>query len=104
MTPWKFTDDTNRVVFRILDSGGVESVLASALPPGTSVLPADAPVLSQDDQDAATVRQYAKLVALRNMTPAQVDAWVTANVTDLPSAKDAIKTLAIAVSVLARRI
>jgi len=38
------------------------------------------------------------------MTPAQVRAWVDANVTNLSQAQDAIKTLAIAVSILARRL
>ena len=54
------------------------------------------------DEDAA--KSYAKLTALRGMTPAQVGAWVDANVTNLAQAQDAIKTLAIAVSVLARRL
>lgn len=103
-TAWKYTDATNRIVSRTLDSGQVESCLASSLPEGTQVLAADAPVVAQDDQDAAAARAYPKLVTLRGMTPAQVDAWVTANVTDLASAKDAIKTLAIGFSVLARRI
>jgi hypothetical protein len=38
------------------------------------------------------------------MTPAQVQTWVTANVTNLAQAQDAIATLAIAVSILARRL
>jgi hypothetical protein len=62
------------------------------------------PPPTQDQIDAEAARQYAKLVALRGMTPAQVDAWVDANVTNLATAQDAIKTLAIAVSVLSRRI
>lgn len=63
-----------------------------------------APPPTQDELDATSAKQYAKLVALKNMTPAQVDAWVTANVNSMADAKDAIKTLAIAVGVLARRI
>ena len=62
------------------------------------------PPLSQEEQDAKDARQYAKLVALRNMTPAQVQAWVAANVTNLAQVQDAIATLAVAVSVLARRL
>ena len=38
------------------------------------------------------------------MTPDEVQAWVTANVTTLTQARDAITTLAIAVSVLGRRL
>lgn len=59
---------------------------------------------TKDQIDADAAKQYAKLTALKNMTPAQVSAWVDANVTNLATAQDAIKTLAIAVSVLARRL
>jgi hypothetical protein len=38
------------------------------------------------------------------MTPDEVQAWVSANVTTLAQARDAITTLAIAVSVLGRRL
>lgn len=62
------------------------------------------PPPTQEQLDTTVASQYAKLVALRNMTPAQVQTWVTNNVTDLATAKDAIMTLAIAVGVLARRI
>jgi hypothetical protein len=72
---------------------------------GNTPLPADPlPPPSQDELDAEAARQYAKLRALREMTPAQVADWVEANVTNLGQAKDAIKTLAVAVCVLARRI
>lgn len=59
---------------------------------------------TQDQLDAEAAKQYAKLAALRGMTPAQVGAWIDANINNLADAKDAIKTLAIAVSVLARRL
>jgi hypothetical protein len=59
---------------------------------------------TQDELDAQAARQYQKLVALKNMTPAQIQTFVDNNVVDLPSARDAIKTLAIAVGILARRI
>lgn len=59
---------------------------------------------SQNELDAQAARAYPKLAALRSMTPAEIGAWVDANVTDFASAKDAIKTLAIAVSLLSRRI
>lgn len=54
--------------------------------------------------DATAARQYAKLQALINMTPAQVQAWVIANVTTLSAAQDAITTLAVAVSILGRKL
>jgi hypothetical protein len=63
-----------------------------------------APVISQDDQDRIDARTYSKLTALKAMTPAQVQAWVTANVTNISQAQDAIATLAIAVGIMARQL
>lgn len=57
----------------------------------------------KDAADITEAKQYAKLQALRGMSPTQVQSWVTANVTNLTQAQDAIATLAIAVSILARR-
>jgi hypothetical protein len=72
---------------------------------GNTPDPADPPPPpSQDELDAAAAKAYAKLQALIGMTPAQVQAWVTANITTLPAAQDVIATLAIAVAVLARRL
>lgn len=62
------------------------------------------PAPAPDEADRAAARAYAKLTALKGMTPAQVQAWVTANVTTLADAKDAITTLAIAVGVLSREL
>ena len=41
MTNWKYTDSTNKVVFRVHDDGRMDSMLASALPPDTVIEPAD---------------------------------------------------------------
>ena len=41
MTTWKFTDATNRVAFRALDDGRMESCLAEVLPPDMVIEPAD---------------------------------------------------------------
>ena len=71
---------------------------------GNTALPYVQPVVSQDDIDAAVINTYTKLIALKTMTPAEVIAWVQANVTTLAAAQDAIATLAIAVGFLARRI
>jgi hypothetical protein len=71
---------------------------------GTPAAADPPPPPSQDEIDAAAAREYAKLAALRGMTPAQVVAWVSANVTNLAQAQDAIATLAVAVSVLSRRL
>jgi hypothetical protein len=57
-----------------------------------------------DEADAKVARGNAKLAALAKLTPAQTQAWVAANVNTLADAKDVIATLAVAVSVLARRL
>lgn len=59
---------------------------------------------AKDADDAAAAKSYAKLTSLKGMTPAQIGAWVDANVTSLSGAQDAIKTLAIAVGIIARKI
>jgi hypothetical protein len=56
------------------------------------------------EEDTSTAKQYSRLKALSDMTPAQVQEWVNNNVNTMADAKDAIKTLAIAVSVLSRRL
>lgn len=65
---------------------------------------ADIPALPPVDPDLVAVRAYAKLVALKGMTPSQVSAWVDANVTNLAQAQDAIKTLAIGLGYLIRAV
>lgn len=59
---------------------------------------------AQAEADRQAAKTYGKLQALAGMTPAQVSGWVEANVTNLAQVQDALKTLAIAVSVLARRL
>ena len=59
---------------------------------------------SQDTKDEQDARTHSKLAALTKMSPTEVDSWVRANVTNLAQAQDAISTLAVAVSILARRI
>ena len=56
-----------------------------------------------EESDIAAAKANAKLTALKGMTPAQVQTWVANNVTNLSQAQDAIATLAVAVSILARR-
>ena len=56
------------------------------------------------EQARVYAKDYPKLKALYRMTPAQVETWVQNNVNTLADAKDAIKTLAIAVSILAKNI
>ncbi len=54
--------------------------------------------------DALAARTRTKLIALKNMSPDQVETWCGANITNLATAKDALTTLAIGISILARRI
>lgn len=56
------------------------------------------------EADTAAAKQYAKLQALANMSPAEVTAWIEANVKTLTDAKDTLATLAVAVSILARQL
>lgn len=55
-------------------------------------------------QDANAAKADAKLSALSSMSPAQVRAWVGANVGNLADARDVLATLAVAVSILSRRL
>lgn len=59
---------------------------------------------SQDEIDSDDAKKYTKLNALKTMRPDDVAAWVEANVNNLAQAKDLLKTLSVAVSILARRI
>jgi len=104
---WKWANADRIVVLRVNADGTLESCLAVRLTPAelAAVLDPDPPPPpTQDELDRAEARQYAKLAALRDMTPGQVQAWCAANITDLASARDALTTLAIAVSILARRL
>ena len=75
---------------------------------GTDYGPPPAPTAAQIERqrlaaDRATAFEYGKLIALSEMTPAQIQTWVDANVINLATAQDAIKTLAVGLSVLIRR-
>jgi hypothetical protein len=54
------------------------------------------------DEDAA--KSDAKLKAVMDMSPAEVRVWIGKNVGTLADAKDILATLAVAVSVLTRRL
>lgn len=60
MNNWKYTDATNRVVFRTLDNGGMESCLVSELPEGNTPEPADPvpnPRIAEIKAELATLDQ-----------------------------------------------
>jgi hypothetical protein len=58
----------------------------------------------KDKSDSVAAKADAKLAALATMTPVQVRAWVATNVATLADAKDALATLAVCVSILARKL
>ena len=60
--------------------------------------------LTQDQQDINAARADNAIVALRNMTPAQAQTWVTTNVNTLADAKSLLSTMAAVLCVLARRL
>lgn len=74
-----------------------EAIRLAAIPPPTAAE-------LQQTADIVAAKAYAKLTALKTMSPAQVQTWAAANVTNLAQAQDAIATLAIAVSILSRRL
>jgi len=111
---WKLAPDGLSAI-KTFPDGSQESRMLEAIPAEelATALPTDPPTpeqlaaiaqAAQDKADAAEAKAYAKLAALKGMTPTQVSVWVEANVTSLAQAKDAIKTLAIAVSILARKL
>lgn len=54
--------------------------------------------------DATAAKADAKLAALGRMSPSDVRTWIAANVTNLADAKDVLATLAVAVSLIARKL
>lgn len=64
----------------------------------------EAPYVPPVDPDLVAARAYAKLTAMRNMTPAQTQTWIVNNVTNLATAQDAILTLAIGYIEVDRRL
>jgi hypothetical protein len=56
----------------------------------------------QDAADLAATRADALITALITRTPAQIDAYIEANVTSLASARDVLKLLAKCVAIVAR--
>jgi len=56
----------------------------------------------QRESDAALIKQNADVRALINASPAQIETWITNNVTDLPAARTVLIRLTQAVSAIGR--
>lgn len=72
---WKFTDATDRVAFRTLDDGRMESCLAEVLPPDMVIEPSDP--ITPAVPAIVTMRQ-ARLALLQTGMLAQVNTAVAA--------------------------
>ncbi len=84
----------------------VETLPADVLALQTAQATAQAAAQAQqaaDDADRGIVRADAQVRALVAMTPAQIDAWMTTNVTNLAQARTVLTRLAQIVAVLLRR-
>lgn len=55
-------------------------------------------------QDQFEAKSYQKLKALASMSPSEIQTWMNSNITDLPSARDALTTMAIGLSVVVRKV
>lgn len=72
---------------------------------GNTMIPADPPPPpSQDELDVQAVKADVKLMGLTGMSPAQLKTHFANNVTTQASKDDVLLRLAIAVSILARRL
>ena len=82
----------------------VADALEAANAPPTAEQLAEQALREKHEADAATAKADAKLSALADMSPAQVREWVNAQVKTLADAKDVLATLAVAVSVITKRL
>lgn len=65
MSDWKYRDNTNQVVFRILENGSCESCMASVLDVNTPILPYDPPPPDIVPVSPRQIRQALSNVGLR---------------------------------------
>lgn len=70
MSDWKYIDATNAVAFRVLPDGGMESCLASELPPDTAAIqPAEETYVTAPTDISPVDDAVAKLVAFLRANP-----------------------------------
>jgi len=79
------------------------AALLASTPEHIATLAAQAKA-AQDAADAQEAREDAQLAAIAALTPAQAAQWIEDNVTNLAEAKNALKIMAKALCILARRI
>lgn len=101
-----FDAEPNKVRFQIgplwvdfpHDSGPIpappsyETIIAVIIPP------------TKDEADLSALKGMANVITLINLTPAQADAYIDANVTDLASARAAMKLMLKAILLAARAV
>lgn len=72
---------------------------------GNTALEPDAPPQpTRDEIDAAAARADQEVMAIAAMTPAQAADWIEVNVTSIATAKMALRRMAKALCILARRV
>lgn len=86
-----------------LQAGDVLTIEPEIPPEVLAAQTAAATQQAADDADRGIVRADAQVRALMAMTPAQIDAWMQTNVTNLAQARTVLTRLAQIVAVLLRR-
>lgn len=76
----------------VLAPPSYDTIIAVAVPP------------SKDEADLAAVKTQSNVTTLVNLSPSQADAYIDANVTDLASARAAIKLMLKAILLAARAV
>ena len=107
MSIYQATANANSVIERAtgrMVNTGLDVDYLAWVASGNAPDPYITPSPSQDDLDVISVKGNAKLNALASMTPAQIRAWYASNVNNFAQLLDAQITLALAVSILARRL
>lgn len=116
---YQFTRGTPRLVKRLRDGVVIPDAATNSdriefqawLDAGGVVLPADPPPPpTREEMEAAAVRADPNLIALRDSAPDAVRAYIDSHLANLATAqgqqnlRDDMKTLSVAVGILARRL
>lgn len=107
----KVIEDGSTVTVQMIDGTALYEELQAFLAAGGQIAPApEPPPPSMADLEAAAVRADPNLIALRDASPDAVRAYIDSHLANLATAqgqqnlRDDIKTLAVAVGILARRL